>query len=79
MTPDHTSKEGRPCNGTTFSDTDRSSVTQELNSEPNDRWRDDWNRRCIRAAVDHAYEDMCPLGVRLAANAIRARMAGGAA
>ncbi|GLV09830.1 hypothetical protein MyChFU_31500 [Mycobacterium intracellulare subsp. chimaera] len=71
------SKEGRHRNGTTFFDTDRSRLTQQHDSQPNDKWRDDWNRRCIRAAIDPAYADMCPLGVRLQANVIRARMAGG--
>jgi hypothetical protein len=41
------------------------------------RWLDDWHRRCIRASVDPNYWDMCPLGVRLQANLIRARLAGG--
>ncbi len=41
------------------------------------KWVDDWHRRCIRAAVDERYFDMMPLGVRLQANAIRARLTGG--
>ncbi|AFJ35073.1 hypothetical protein OEM_20230 [Mycobacterium intracellulare subsp. yongonense 05-1390] len=76
MTTDH-SKEGRPRNGTTFSDTDSPSVTQQHDSTPNDKWRDDWYRRCIRASVDEQYYHLMPLGVRLQANVIRARFEGG--
>lgn len=73
MTPDHLCEEGRP-KRTTLNDTD----TPILAGDTTNKWIDDFNRRAIRAAVDPNYYDMMPLGVRLQATAIRARLTGGA-
>ncbi|TAM68305.1 MAG: hypothetical protein EPN51_11970 [Mycobacterium sp.] len=60
---------------TTLNDTD----TPIIAGDTTNKWIADFERRAIRASVDPHYADMMPLGVRLRANMIRARLTGGAA
>jgi hypothetical protein len=46
--------------------------TTPNNLSDNDKWREDWRRRLQRAAVNDGFFEVCPRGVREAAQRIRA-------
>lgn len=77
MTTDHISKEGRPRNGTTFFDTDSLRVTQQHDSEPDDRyvaderWTGNLARMARRAADDTAFYEIAGGTVQRLADEIR--------
>lgn len=69
MTPDRKSKEGRPRNGTTFSDTDSQRVPQQHDSQSRREllYANDFRRRVERAIFSEWYFDRSPAYVQEAA------------